>query len=351
MKNEKLHIITRKLEDWYADHKRHLPWRETSDPYLIWLSEVILQQTRVDQGLDYFLRFAKRFPRVQDLAAADEDEVLKLWQGLGYYSRARNLHAASKMIVDKFDGEYPSVYNDILSLRGVGEYTASAIASISFNLPYAVVDGNVYRVLSRLFAIDDFIDTTQGKKYFSELAANLLDRDNPGLYNQAIMDFGALQCVPASPDCGSCCLADICAAYAANKVSEYPKKAGKTKVRNRYFNYIDMRFEDKMYLHKRIGKDIWQNLYELPLIESDEELELEDLLIDESFVELFAGVDIISIIPSVQLKHVLSHQRIFAKFYKVEINKSLMTTDYIEIKDSEVDLYPVSRLTEKYLER
>lgn len=350
MENGKLHIITRKLEDWYADHKRHLPWRETSDPYLIWLSEVILQQTRVDQGLDYFLRFANRFPRVQDLAAADEDEVLKLWQGLGYYSRARNLHAASKMIVDKFDGEYPIVYNDILSLRGVGEYTASAIASISFNLPYAVVDGNVYRVLSRLFAIDDFIDTTQGKKYFSELAANLLDRDNPGLYNQAIMDFGALQCVPVSPSCEGCCLADICAAYAVNKVSEYPKKAGKTKVRNRYFNYVDIRFNDKMYLHKRIGKDIWQNLYELPLVESDKELELGDLLTDESFIELFVGVDIVSITSSVQLKHVLSHQRIFAKFYKVEISKSLANIEYIEIKDSEVDLFPISRLTEKYLE-
>lgn len=351
MENETVHIITRRLEDWYSVNKRQLPWRETSDPYLIWLSEVILQQTRVDQGLDYFLRFSKRFPRVQDLAVAEEDEVLKLWQGLGYYSRARNLHAASKMIVAKFDGEYPNSYKEILSLRGVGEYTASAIASISFNQPFAVVDGNVYRVLSRIFAIADFIDTTQGKKYFSELAANLLDRDNPGLYNQAIMDFGALQCVPVSPDCGDCCLADICQAYAINKVFEYPKKAGKTKVRNRYFNYIDIRFEDKMYLRKRAGKDIWQNLYELPLIESTEELEFEELLTDENFVELFASVDIVSITPSIELKHVLSHQRIFAKFYKVIIDKPLIDKKYLELDNSDVGLYPVSRLTEKYFER
>lgn len=350
MKTGYLHIITRKLEDWYAMHKRHLPWRETSDPYLIWLSEVILQQTRVDQGLEYFLRFSKRFPKVEDLATAEEDEVLKLWQGLGYYSRARNLHAAAKTVVDKFNGEYPSVYKEIISLRGIGEYTASAIASISFNQPFAVVDGNVYRVLSRLFAVDEFIDTNQGKKYFSELADSLLDRDNPGLYNQAIMDFGALQCVPVNPNCEDCCLADICLAYSQNNVSEFPKKAGKTQVRNRYFNYMDIHFGDKMYLHKRIQKDIWLNLYELPLIESEEELQQEELLSGEEFIGLFGDVNILEVNPSIQLKHVLSHQRIFAKFYEIVVDGPISNRDLIEIESSKRDLYPISRLTEKYFE-
>lgn len=351
MSKETLHTITIRLEQWYEVHKRHLPWRETNDPYLIWLSEVILQQTRVDQGLDYFLRFAKRFPTVRDLASAEEAEVLKMWQGLGYYSRARNLHTTAKIIVDQYCCEFPRSYKEIIYLRGVGDYTASAILSISFNLPYSVVDGNVYRVLSRLFAIDHFIDKNDGKKYFSELAFSLLDYEKPGLYNQAIMDFGAMQCVPVNPDCQGCVMADICMAYSAGKVSEYPRKAGKVQVRNRYFNYLDVRFKDKMYLHKRTKKDIWLNLYELPLIESNEELSIEGLLGDSQFLELFGKVRVIKITPSIKMKHILSHQRIFASFYKIQIDKSLHNDDFLEVDSSEKDLYPISRLTEKYFEQ
>lgn len=344
------HQITSRLIKWYDEHKRDLPWRKTSDPYLVWLSEVILQQTRVDQGLSYFLRFAQRYPKITDLAAAEEDEVLKLWQGLGYYSRARNLHATAKMISEKYNGEFPSLFKEIISLRGVGEYTASAIASISFNLPYAVVDGNVYRVLSRLFAIDEYIDTTKGKKYFSELAVNLLDIDNPGNYNQAIMDFGALQCVPSNPNCSDCCMSDICLAYSERKVGEYPKKAVKVQVRNRYFNYLDIRVGKELYIQKRIHKDIWQNLYELPLIESEDELSVDELLKHEGFNSIFNGVEVKKIEYPVKLKHILSHQRIFASFYQIHIPSSLVNSDFVKIKSEDIDTYAVSRLTEKYLE-
>lgn len=338
------------LISWYSVHKRDLPWRNTSDPYIIWLSEIILQQTRVDQGYSYFMRFVSRFPSVKDLAAADEDEVLKLWQGLGYYSRARNLHTTAKIIASQYNGIFPPSYKDILSLKGVGEYTTAAILSFSYNLPYAVVDGNVYRVLSRVFGIEEPIDTTKGKKIFAELAETLLDKKNPGLYNQAIMDFGALQCVPASPNCTECPIADFCFALAKNKISELPKKQGKQKSRNRYFNYLDIRFNDNMYIQKRTAKDIWQNLYELPLIESDIPLTLEQLEKEEAFKNTFQNTTIASISSPVQLKHVLSHQVIYASFYRINIQAELSNSPFLSVKTEEIDRYAVSRLVEKYLE-
>jgi len=335
---------------WYEIHKRDLPWRDTTDPYIIWLSEIILQQTRVEQGYSYFMKFVQRFPIVKDLANADEDEVLKLWQGLGYYSRARNLHATAKIITTKYSGIFPPVYKDILALKGVGEYTTAAILSFSYNQPYAVVDGNVYRVLSRVFGIEEPIDTTKGKKIFAELAETLLDKKNPGLYNQAIMDFGALQCVPVSPNCTECPIADFCFALAENKISELPKKQGKQKSRNRYFNYLDIRFEDTIYLQKRTGKDIWQNLYELPLIESDVPLTLEQLEEEESFQNIFQNATISFISIPVQLKHILSHQVIYASFYRINIQAGLLGSSFLSVKTEDLDSFAVSRLVEKYLE-
>ncbi|WP_165023119.1 A/G-specific adenine glycosylase [Dysgonomonas sp. ZJ279] len=336
------------LTQWYEKNKRELPWRETNDPYIIWISEIILQQTRVDQGWAYFDRFIYRFPDVSSLAVADEGEVLKLWQGLGYYSRARNLHATAQIIAGIYKGVFPREYKDVLALKGIGEYTAAAIVSFAYNQPYAVVDGNVYRVLSRIFAVDDAIDTTSGKKVFAQLAQSLLNEEEPGLHNQAIMEFGALQCVPMSPNCQICPMADFCQAYLYNKVSSYPVKEGKTKVRNRYFNYLDIRHNDKMYLNKRGAKDIWHGLYELPLIETSESLSIERLQKDESFVKLFDNVEGVTITLVSQMKHVLSHQIIYANFYRIEIERGDFP-DYLQIEAETVDDYPVSRLVEKYL--
>ena len=254
------------LLDWYARHGRDLPWRRTRDPYRIWLSEVILQQTRVAQGMDYYLRFTERFPDVGSLAAAPEDEVLKLWQGLGYYSRACNLHAAARQVAERFGGVFPRSYDEVRSLRGVGDYTAAAVCSAAYDAPCAVLDGNVFRVLARLFDIDLPIDSTAGKRTFAELAQTQLDMRCPGRYNQAVMDFGALQCTPAQPGCADCPLAARCLALAAGTVAERPVKQAKTKVRDRWFNYLHVTCGDRTLLRRRGEGDIWQGLYEFPTV-------------------------------------------------------------------------------------
>lgn len=342
------HILIR----WYEQNKRDLPWRDTKDPYFIWLSEIILQQTRVAQGYDYYMRFTKTFPTVVSLADAHEDEVLKLWQGLGYYSRARNLHTAAKMIVSQYGGVFPTVYKDILSLKGVGEYTGAAIGSFAFELPHAVVDGNVFRVLSRLFGIDAPIDSTQGKKLFTNLANELLDVNNPGAHNQAIMEFGALQCVPASPNCTICPLSDICLAFSQNKVSSYPVKQGKTKIKERYFNYLDIRIGSSMFLNKRIGNDIWKNLYELPLVETSEKLTLDELQKNDAFREIFESAGNISIHPmGITLKHVLSHRIIYANFYTIEITEDASVQEkFLKIEKADLFNFAISRLVDRYFE-
>ena len=336
------------LVDWYKENKRDLPWRNTIDPYKIWLSEVILQQTRVDQGYAYYMRFVESYPKVRDLANAPEDDVLKAWQGLGYYSRARNLHAAAKQICEVYSGKFPTTHRDILSLRGVGDYTAAAIASFAYNEPYAVVDGNVYRVLSRIFAIDTAIDSTLGKKEFAALAQELLNDNEAALHNQSIMEFGALQCTPSSPKCDNCPASTICLAFAQKKTYKYPVKQGKTKIRHRYFNYFDIRIDDTTYLHKRTAKDIWQNLYELPLIETEKPVELVELLLFPSFISLFGKTGVKHIEEVCEYKHILSHQIIHARFYKIEISEQIKT-QYINIKTEDVGDYPVSRLIHKYL--
>lgn len=343
--------IRRILADWYAVNKRELPWRQTKDPYKIWISEIILQQTRVNQGFDYYIRFIKRFPDVKSLAESDEQEVLKYWQGLGYYSRARNLHKAAKIIQNHFNGTFPNNYKEIISLPGIGEYTAAAISSFAFNLPFAAVDGNIFRVLSRLTGDDTPIDTSSGKKLFTETAQNLLDKSEPGIHNQAIMEFGALQCTPSSPNCTSCPLQIFCVAYKQKTTALLPVKKGKTKVTTRYFNYLFIKNDKFTYLQKRTGKDIWMNLYEFPLIETDKSIDFEGLLKHESFVTLFDGVKIRIENKIIYKKHILSHRIIYAVFYTININSENENFRRFEkIMISELEQYPTSRLTELFLE-
>lgn len=350
---DQLRLISSRLIKWYNNNKRDLPWRETKDPYLIWISEIILQQTRVVQGYEYYLRFTETFPDVHSLAVADENEVLKLWQGLGYYSRARNLHAAAKAIVELHGGIFPSNYKDVLALKGIGEYTAAAITSFAYKMPYAVVDGNVYRVLSRIFGISTPIDTGAGKKEFSLIASELLDVNEPDSHNQAIMEFGALHCTPTSPRCSECPLSEFCVAYNSNSIDKYPAKQGKTKVKNRYFNYLNIRHDSDIYLSKRTNNDIWKNLYELPLIESESPLSFEELQSTPQFKEIFNKIDSISIKPiGKTLKHVLSHRIIYATFYEIEIDSEISTSNtYIKIPLNKLVDYPISRLVDRYLEQ
>lgn len=335
--------------EWYRENKRELPWRESSDPYLIWISEIILQQTRVVQGYDYFLRFIKRFPDVKALAAADEDEVMKYWQGLGYYSRARNLHAAARSM----NGVFPATYEGVLALKGVGDYTAAAICSFAYGMPYAVLDGNVYRVLSRYLGIDTPIDSVQGKKLFTALANELLDKTQPAIYNQAIMDFGALQCTPQNPNCMFCPLADSCSALAKGAVMQLPVKQHKTKTTNRYFHYMYVRTGDYTFINKRTGDDIWKNLFEFPLIETDAPVAEEELLASPRFRELFAEGEV----PVVRcvckdVKHVLSHRVIYAAFYEITLPETTHSfAGYQKIKVADLERYAVSRLVHAFIEK
>lgn len=328
---------------WYERNGRSLPWRTTRDPYRIWLSEVILQQTRVAQGWDYYLRFTERFPDVVSLAAADEDTVLKLWQGLGYYSRARNLHAAARQVMTDFGGRFPETFEDVRSLRGVGDYTAAAICSMAYDLPCAVVDGNVYRVLARLFDIEEPIDTGIGKKLFAELARETLGEAQPAVYNQAIMDFGAIACTPLQPHCEECPLAEQCAARATGTVAERPVKKKTTKVRDRRFHYLHITCGERTVLHRRGAGDIWQGLYEFPLVETDETPHTTETFrnwVGEKWVQR-ETIDL----P----KHQLSHQRIFATVHRIEVEKFTPTAEAHAVPIAAMDDYAIPRLLERYL--
>lgn len=334
-------LIHNHLSRWYEQNHRTLPWRETQDPYLIWVSEIILQQTRVNQGLDYYLRFVKRFPTIHTLAQASEDEVLRYWQGLGYYSRARNMHRAAQQAVasgaqvfchaDSLDAE--AIFHSLLSLPGIGEYTAGAISSFAFNLPYPALDGNVYRVLARLYDCDIAFDTTQGKKHFRQLAEALLDRSHPRLFNSAIMEFGALHCTPTSPDCASCPIQACCLAYAHHTVDLLPVRKPRTQLRERFLNYTIYCTPDmQTLLHQRTDKDIWQHLYEFPLQESDQLLPVESHL------------------PSIDLTHILSHQRLHARFHIKKVSELPQIPHTIIIPFSSIDDYALSRLTLRALD-
>lgn len=344
-----MNIFSETLLKWYAENKRELPWRDTTDPYLIWISEIILQQTRVVQGYEYFLRFVRRFPDVRTLAAASEDEVMKYWQGLGYYSRARNLHAAARSM----NGIFPETYEEVRALKGVGDYTAAAICSFAYNMPYAVVDGNVYRVLSRYFGIDMPIDSGEGKKAFTALAEEMLDRARPADYNQAIMDFGAIQCTPQAPDCMFCPLSETCFARSRGMVLQLPVKQHKTKTTNRYFNYVYVRMGAYTLIHKRTGNDIWKNLFELPLIETEKDLSEEEFLACPQLHALFAEGEapmVRSVLRNV--KHVLSHRVIYTHFYEAilpEISGSF--SGYQRVKAEDIELYAVPRLIHAFLEK
>ncbi|HFA48535.1 MAG TPA: A/G-specific adenine glycosylase [Bacteroidetes bacterium] len=319
-RKQKESFFTKNLLLWHKSSHRPLPWKGEKKPYLIWLSEIILQQTRVGQGLPYFEKFKKKYPAVTDLANAPEDEVMKLWEGLGYYSRARNLHAAAKYISNELNGIFPDQYKEIIKLKGVGPYTAAAIASFAFGLPYAVVDGNVYRVLSRYFGIEEPIDTTSGKNKFAALAQALLDTEKPGTYNQAIMDFGATHCLPAMPKCGDCLLKNKCTAFQKNTISILPIKSKKIIKRQRFFNYLLIDFENKIYIKKRTQKDIWQNLYDFPLIETDKIIDGQPALKENIFFKKWlagTGAKIRGV--SAPMKQDLTHQRIIARFWKIEI--------------------------------
>ena len=342
--------IIARLFTWYDAHHRELPWRATRNPYYIWVSEVILQQTRVAQGYDYFVRFVNRFPTVETLAAAPEDEVMRLWQGLGYYSRARNLHAAAKQVV-QMDG-FPTAYEAIRSLRGVGDYTAAAIASFAFDIPQAAVDGNVCRVWSRVFGVDEPIDTACGKQLITELAQTLLPTMQAAKYNQAVMEFGALQCVPKNPDCAACPLSDKCIALAEGRVALLPTKSHKTKVTPRYLTYLYIHTREALLLRKRTADDIWKNLYELPLIETPLPLSSEALFTTEKFAQwqamlpsyLYKGV-------TDGVKHVLSHRVLHASFHELEVDASLPIPEgYVLVPFDRLDHYALPRLVERYLE-
>lgn len=314
------------LLNWFALNGRDLPWRHTKDAYAIWLSEVILQQTRIQQGMDYWLRFVRRWPRVEDLAAASEDEVLREWQGLGYYSRARNLHAAAQQIAA--NGSFPNTLDGIKKLKGVGDYTAAAIGSIAFGLPAAVVDGNVYRVLARHYGIDTPINTTQGKRLFTELAQSLLPVDQPASFNQAMMDFGAIQCTPTSPKCVLCPLQESCEAFRSGRVGELPVKEKKLTIQTRRFTYMYIRCQGKTAIRKRAAGDIWQGLWEPVLADG---------------CGMLAGAKLLR----KDVKHVLTHRILLADFYLLETEAfPALPEGYIWIDETELDKYAVPRLIE-----
>jgi len=341
--------FNRALLPWYHEHKRPLPWRYESDPYRIWLSEVILQQTRVDQGMAYWHRFVERYPTVQHLANASEDEVLRLWQGLGYYSRARNLRTAAQQVVERHSGSFPATYSELKALQGVGEYTAAAIGSIAFGLAEPVVDGNVYRVLSRVFGLATPIDSTAGKKEFRELAGRLLYHANPGDHNQAVMELGALVCTPKNPSCGTCPLAAKCIALRTDRIATLPVKAGEQKIRDRHFNYLHIRTTKGLYLQKRTGKDIWQGLYELPLIESAKALGKERM---QQELQRLLGPGWTITAMHGPMKHVLSHQHLHTKFWEVSPpRKGRLPKTWIAVNAQEMDRYALPRVLDRYLNK
>lgn len=328
-------IFYKQLIKWYLENKRNLPWRETQNPYLIWLSEIMLQQTRVAQGLPYYQSFVLAFPTVFDLANASEEQVLKLWQGLGYYSRARNLHYTAKQVANELNGNFPNNYKDLLELKGVGDYTAAAIASFSFGEVVPVVDGNVFRVLSRIFDIETDISNASAKKEFQKLALELMPKNNPALFNQAIMEFGALQCVPKNPNCQVCVFNSTCLALKKDKVAQLPVKLKKTKVTNRFFNYLIFEDEEKNALiQKRSAKGIWHNLYEFPLIETENDFSLDEIIqfISNKFSDNHEIISVESL-QLVPIKHKLSHQNLSIQFWKVK-TKGLLESgmSFTEIK-------------------
>ncbi len=342
------HPISDKLIAWYQNHKRTLPWRDINDPYKIWLSEIILQQTQVAQGLSYYQKFVDAFPNVNLLAKAKEDKVLQLWQGLGYYSRARNLHAAAKFVSKEYKGQFPKTYDDIRELKGVGDYTAAAIASFAYNLPYAVVDGNVYRVYARVFDINLPVNSTKGKKQFQLLANELLNAKKPALHNSAIMEFGALHCKPQNPLCETCPIQVHCSAYKNNTISLRPVKQRKITIKHRYLHYFVLNYKNKVYVQKRTQKDIWQNLYEFFLIETQEPMPSNQLLENTSLLQLTSQFKVQSI--QVVAKHMLSHQHLHTTFYELNLESPIRKHESLRLVNRrDLETLAIPQLIKKYL--
>ena len=343
-----MHSVAYTLIDWYHSNKRDLPWRNTRDPYLIWLSEIILQQTRVEQGRPYYERFKEAFPSVASLAKAKEEKVLKLWQGLGYYSRARNLHKAARMVLEKHQGIFPTDHAAIRELPGIGDYTAAAIASFAYDLRYPVVDGNVYRFLSRLFGIDTPIDSTAGKKEFLQVATELIQHAPPHEFNQAIMEFGALTCVPTNPNCDSCVFRSSCIARKKNTIQELPVKAKKQTSRNRYFHYIVLHDGKDVYLKQRTEKDIGMNLWEFPMLEEKKALGPEGMLRKTSL--LFKNHSTTMHDKPSKARHLLSHQTLHAVFYEFTLQKKIkLPATWKKVNRKNLQKFPVPKLIEKYI--
>ena len=344
--------FTKTLEKWYRQNKRDLPWRRTNDPYRIWVSEIILQQTRIEQGWDYYLRFLEKFPDLYSLAEAKEEEVLKLWQGLGYYSRARNMHAAAKEIMNLHKGIFPKTYEKIRKLKGIGDYTAAAISSIAFGIPSPVVDGNVLRLFSRFFGIREPVDTQKGKIAVLEKAKKLISHECPGEFNQAIMEFGALQC-KLTPDCKKCPLKSGCLAFKGNCISEYPVKSKKQGQRTRYFHYLFITTgkgqKRSVFLKKRTGNDIWKNLFDFPLIETVKAENNKNLVLSKEWNNFFSGMKVALLKESKTYRHILTHQVIMAKFYHLEILPGA-GLPFQKIHLNDIGKYPVPRLIEKFIE-
>jgi A/G-specific adenine glycosylase len=327
------------LINWYESNKRDLPWRNTIDPYKIWISEIILQQTRVKQGLPYYNKFVTTFPSIKDLANANEEEVLKLWQGLGYYSRARNMHKSAKYIQNELNGVFPTNYIDIKKLKGVGEYTAAAISSFCFKEKKAVLDGNVYRLLSRFFGIETPIDSSKGKKEFTELLEHLISTDKPDIFNQSIMEFGAIQCTPKSPNCSVCHWQEKCVANNTNKVHFLPIKSKKIKQRIRYFNYIVYKKDKNYFIQKRTKKDIWENMYEFPLLETKAEItDLPMKQIENGYINSIK-----------KFTHLLSHQKIFVTFWVIHLEKYVNSNQYVVVNKNTINDYPFPKIVENYI--
>ena len=346
--------LSESLQYWYSQNKRPLPWRETNDPYKIWLSEVILQQTRVVQGMDYYHRFLMAFPDVQSLAEAAEQDVLKLWQGLGYYTRARNIHYTAKEIVSRNNGIFPGSSSALKKLKGIGDYTAAAIASICFDEPVAVLDGNVARVISRLYAMNTPVDTNKGRKIITDLANSLLDTNHPGTFNQAVMELGALVCTPQSPACNICPLSFACEALKRKQVENFPVKTPKKAATVRYLNYLVISYkkdhEEFILMRKRTGKDIWKNMYDFPCVETQDASDTNEVLSSYLNSEIFEEIPFVIKHVSDKYIHQLSHRKLLAKFIRIELyNEPEIPENITSVRKDKISELPLPRLIDRYI--
>jgi A/G-specific adenine glycosylase len=336
------------IAGWYLNNKRRLPWRDTADAYVIWLSEIILQQTRVEQGMPYFYRFLEKYPDVSSFAAASEDEILRLWQGLGYYSRGRNMLKTAREVVGLYEGKFPVEYDRLIKLKGIGEYTAAAISSFAANEAKAVVDGNVYRVLARYYGIEEPINSPQGKRLFQGIATGVLNREHPGLHNQAMMEFGAMLCKPKSPGCNICPVREGCYAYNNNIVSQLPKKLKTIKIRDRFFNYLLVTDGDKVLMNKRSDSDIWANMYDLPLVETPDHMPPENVIKLLQTKEIF-GNNIRITASFTTKRHLLTHQRIHAQFIRVENKPIKLKQEYFFIEVKNIKMLALPKIINIFL--